>query len=150
MPRSPTPTRRRATQGHTPRREHTPRPGFLSIPTKNLPNTPFRAITLRAGNGNIIGFANPNLMTYAQHAALATQRLQRTGYNILSVLFAVIICAVIDLVLGSPFLRFIGVVKGSDPVSPFVSSIASASPFASSVGSVSPIGDAGLIIKGLL
>lgn len=132
MPRSSSATTtRRAT------RAYTPRPLSLSIPINNLPNTPFRAITLRAGNGNIIGFANPNLTTNAQHAALATQRLQRTGYNILSVLFAVIICAVIDLVLGSPFLRFIGVVKGS--VSPFVSSIASASPFASSIGTVSPI-----------
>ena len=62
---------------------------------------------------------------------------RRNVYNIMYILFAVLIGIVIDFLSGSHFLRFIGVVKGS--VSPFVSSIASASPFASSIGTVSPI-----------
>ena len=125
------------------------------------PNVPNAAITLMAADGQIVGFANPELMTQRQLTAFATQGLRhqrtvqlqelqipqtytgmqegrrRNVYNIMYILFAVLIGIVIDFLSGSHFLRFIGVVKGS--VSPFVSSIASASPFASSIGTVSPI-----------
>ena len=49
-------------------------------------------------------------------------------YNIVYILFAVLIGILVDLVFGSPFLKSIGVIKGGGffaPVSPFVSSISS-------------------------
>lgn len=127
MPRSVsvTPTRP-ATRGYT------PRPGFLSIPTNKLPTTANRAYTLKTERGTIVGFSNPDKITLEQRAALARQRRERTLYNIVSVLFAVLIGIVVDVAFGSPFLKSIGIGKGS--VSPFVSSVR---PFIPSVSSIS-------------
>lgn len=79
-------------------------------------------------------FRVPQLPTFQQPRTyrLIQEERRQNVYDVVYILFAVLIGIVVDVAFGSPFLKYLGIGKGS--VSPFVSSVR---PFIPSVSSIS-------------